>query len=94
MILDLVREGCLGHGPVHLLGARDPPTVGWVRPGLPVLSNLARPTQHQKSAIIGAWRDRVAADPCVREGFRGGPLLDAAGTSQLLNQLFSCSGEG
>ena len=68
-LLDLVRKGCTGHGPVHLLLASatdigfqwDPHVVVWVRPGLPVLSNLAGPIQHFKAAIIDAWRDRVAA---------------------------------
>ena len=53
-------------------------------PRLPVLSNLAGPIQHFKYAILNAWRDKVAADFCAREGCRGGPLLDIAGTLQLL----------
>ena len=91
-LLDMVTEGCPGHGPVHLLVASatigfqwDPLMLGWERLGLPVLSNLAGPIQHFKSAILNAWRDKVTADPCAREGFRGGPLLDVAGTLQLLN---------
>ena len=78
--------------PVHLLLASatdvgfqwDPHVVSWVRPWLPVLSNLAGPVHHYKSAILDAWNDGVAAGLCAREGFRGGPLLDAAGTLQLL----------
>ena len=37
------------------------------------------------SAILDAWKDRFAASLCAREGVRGGPLLDAAGTLQLLD---------
>ena len=40
--------------------------------------------QHHKSAILDAWRDRAAASLCAWEGFRSGPLLDIAGTLQLL----------
>ena len=62
------------------------PSICWLpRPRLPVLSNLAGPVQHFKSAILNAWRDKAAADLCAREGFRAGPLLDIAGTLQLLN---------
>ena len=88
----MVREGYPGHGPTHLLCASaseiglqwDLHLLGWLRPGLPVLSNLAGPIQQVKSAILNAWRDKVAADLCAREGFRGDPLLDIAGTLQLL----------
>ena len=81
----MVGEGCPGHGPIHLLstGAAEigfrwnPDALAWVRPGLPMLSNLA--------AILDAWRNKVAADLCGREGFRGGPLLDIHGSLQLLN---------
>ena len=55
------------------------------RPGLLALSNLAGPIQHFRSAVLGAWQERVAADLCSRRGFRGGPLLDVSGTLQLLN---------
>ena len=65
----------------------DPHMLGWVRPGLPVLSNLAGPVLHFKSAILNAWRDKVAADLCALEGFRRGPLLDIAGILQLLTFL-------
>ena len=48
------RLGCPGHGPIHLLSAGaaeigfqwDPHALAWVRPGLPLLSNLAGPIQH------------------------------------------------
>ena len=50
-----------------------------------MLSNLAGPIQHFKAALLDAWRNKVAADLCDREGFRGGPLLDVHGTLQLLN---------
>ena len=38
-----------------------------------------------KAAILDAWRIKVAADLCGREGFRGGPLLDVHGSLQLLS---------
>ena len=89
----MVSEGSPGHGPVHLLSAGaaevgfrwDPLSLGWTRPGLPLLSNLAGPVQHLKAAILDAWRDKIAADLCGREGLRGGPLLDVHGSLQLLN---------
>ena len=63
----------------------DPVGMGWSRPGLPLLSNLAGPVQHFKAAVLDAWRNKVSADLCDREGFRGGPLLDVHGSLQLLN---------
>ena len=63
----------------------DGTALGWARPGLPVSSNLAGPVQHFRAAILDAWWGKVAADLCSREGFRGGPLPDIAGTLQLLN---------
>ena len=92
-LLEMVGEGCPGHGSIHLLSASaaeigfrwDPLALAWSRPGLPLLSNLAGPIQHFKAAIIDAWRNKVAADLCGREGFRGGPLLDFHGSLQLLN---------
>ena len=92
-LLEMVGDGCPGHGPIHLLSASaaeigflwDPHTLAWVRPGLPLLSNLAGPIQHFRAAILDAWRDKVAADLCKRKGFRGGPLLDVHGSLQLLN---------
>ena len=92
-LLDLVRDGCPGHGPVHALvtSARrigfswDSLMTRWDRPGLPGLSNLAGPIQHFRSAVFDAWRNKVAADLCARKGFRGGPLLDIPGSHQLLN---------
>ena len=91
-LLDMVGNGCPGHGPIHLLSASaaeigfqwDPDALAWVRPGLPLLSNLAGPTQHFRAAILDAWRDKVTADLCKRKGFRGGPLLDVHGSLQLL----------
>ena len=79
--------------PVHLLSTSaaeigfkwNPDALAWIRPGLPMLSNLAGPLQHFKAAILDAWRNKVAADLCGREGFRGGPLLDIHGSLQLLN---------
>ena len=82
-----------GHGPIHLLSTSaaeigfrwDPLALGWFRPGLPLLSNLAGPVQHCKAAVLDSWRNKVAADFCGREGFRGGPLLDIHRSLQLLN---------
>ena len=93
-LLEMVSEGCPGHGPIHLLSASaaeigfrwDPLTLAWSRPGLPLRCNLAGPIQHFKAAILDAWRNKVAADLCGRrEGFRGGPLLDVHGSLQLLD---------
>ena len=52
----------------------DSHSLAWVRPGLPLLSNLAGPIQHFRAAILDAWRNKVASDLCRRQGFRGGPL--------------------
>ena len=92
-LLAMVHEGCPGHGPVHLLSASaaeigfewDPHDLAWIRPGLLLHSNLAGPIQHFQAAILDAWRNKVAADLCCRQGFRGGPLLDVHGSLQLLN---------
>ena len=86
-LLEMVGEGSPVHGPIHLLFASaaedgfriDPVDMGWSRPGLPLLSNLAGPIQHFRAAILDAWRNKVAAGLCGREGFRGGPLLDVHG---------------
>ena len=53
----------------------------WSRPGLPLLGNLAGPVQHFKIAILDAWRGKVAADLCSREG----PLQDVFGFLRLVN---------
>ena len=92
-LLEMVGDGCPGHGPIHLLSASaaeigfqwDPHALAWVRPGLPLLSNLAGPIQHFKAALLDAWRNKVTADLCGRKGFRGGLLLDIHGSLQLLN---------
>ena len=92
-ILEHVADGCPGHGPAHLLVESaaeigfvwSPELVGWAREGLPVLSNLAGPVQHFRSAVLEGWRGKVSADLCARKGFRGGPWLDTDGTLQLLN---------
>ena len=92
-LLEMVGDVCPVHGPVHLLSASTAEigfrwnlvALAWVRPGLPMLSNLAGPLQHFKAAILDAWRNKVAADLCGRAGFRGGPLLDVHGSLQLLN---------
>ena len=92
-LLAMVHGCCPGHCPVHLLSASaaeigfewDPHALAWIRPGLPLLSNLAGPIQHFQAAILDAWRNKVAVDLCCRQGFRGGPLLDVHGSLQLLN---------
>ena len=92
-LLEMVGNGCPGHGPIHLLcssAARigfqwNPVALAWERPGLPMLSHIAGPIQHFRSAILDAWRNKVAGDLCGRKGFRGGPLLDIHGSLQLLN---------
>ena len=75
--LEMVGEGCPWHGPLHLLSAGAAEigfdALAWIRPGLPLLSNLAGPLQHFRAAILDAWRNKVAADLCGRKGFRGGP---------------------
>ena len=99
-LLELVGDGCPGHGPINLLSSSaaeigfqwDPHALAWVRPGLPLLSNLAGPIQHFQAAILDALRKKVATDLCKRKGFRGGHLLDVHGSLQLLI-FFSCSGE-
>ena len=76
-LLEMVSEGCPGHGPIHLLSASaaeigfrwDPLTLAWSRPGLPLLSNFSWSIQHLKAAILDAWRNKVAAYLCGREGF-------------------------
>ena len=92
-LLEMMGEGGPGHGPIHLLAASaaeigfkwNPVALAWVRPGLPMLSNLDGTLQHFKAANLGAWRNKVAADLCGRKGFRGGPLLDIHGSLQLVN---------
>ena len=92
-LLEMVCEGCPGHGPIHLLSSSaaeigfrwNPHALAWVRPGLPLLSNLAGPIQHFRAAILDAWRNKVDADLCGREGFLGGPFLDIPGSLQLLD---------
>ena len=92
-LLGLVAGGCPGHGPVHLVVESagivgfswDPFNSVWSRPGLPGLSLLAGPYQHLNAAIWDAWRFKVSFDLCKRQGFRGGPMLDIAGSLQLLH---------
>ena len=92
-LLGFVASGSPGHGPMHLLVQSagvigfswDPLQSAWARPGLPILHHQAGPNQHLKSAIWDAWRAKVRFDLCRRQGFRGGPLLDMAGSLQLLH---------
>ena len=65
------------HVQVHLLVASaaeirfrwDSHPLDWFRPGLPLLSGLAGPVQHFRSAVFNAWREKVAADLCDGKGF-------------------------
>ena len=92
-LLEMVGEGCPGHGPIHLLSASaaeigfswDPLALAWSQPGLLLLSYLAGPIQQFKAAVLDAWRNKVAADLCGRERFREWLLLDIHGSLQLLN---------
>ena len=76
-LLEMVGEGCPGHGPIHLLSSSaaeigfqwDPRALAFVGPGLPLLSNLAGPIQHFKAALLDAWRNKVTADLFGRKGF-------------------------
>ena len=63
----------------------DSRVLGWERPGLPVLSNLAGPIQHLRTTLLEARRNEAPADLCARKFFRGGPFFDISGTLQLLN---------
>ena len=92
-LLGLAADGCPGHGPLHLVVESagvvgfswDAVSSAWSRPGLPGLSLFAGPYQHFKAAIWDAWRSKVSFDMCQRQGFRGCPLLDIAGSLQLLH---------
>ena len=68
--LEKVSEG----GPIHLLSASadEMGALAWSRPGLPLLSNLAGSVQQFKAALLDAWRNKVPADLCGREGFVAG----------------------
>ena len=91
-LLGLVAGGCPGHGPIHLVFESagvigfswDPLNSVWSRPCLPGLNLLAGPYQHFKAAIWDAWRFKVSFDLCRRQGFRGGPMLEIAGSLQIL----------
>ena len=89
-LLEMVSEGNPGHGPFHFLSASaaeiafrwDPLGVStWVA----FASQFGWPCSTLKTAILDTWRNKVAADVCSREGFRGGPLLDVHGSLQLRN---------
>ena len=84
--------GCPGHGPVHLLVESagvlgftlDPLNSGSTWPGLPMLHHLAGPFQNFQAANWDAWRSKEGFDLCRRQGFGEGPMLDIAGSLQLL----------
>ena len=95
-MLSNASEGSPGHGQVHPLPkgasvmgvAWDLMIPVWCRPGLPCLSNVARPIQIFRAAMMGAWRDTISGPLCKkRKGFRGGPLVDVYGSMQLLGSL-------
>ena len=50
----------------------DPQEHGWVRPGLPLLSQFAGLYQHFKSSNLDAWKHKFCFNLCRRQGFRGG----------------------
>ena len=102
-LLEMVSEGCPGHGPVHVLSASaaeigfrwDPLALAWARPGLPLLSNLAGLVQHFLKLlfwVLGVARFQLVF--CGRAGFRGGPLSDVQGSLQLLNSSHVREREG
>ena len=74
-------EGCRGHGPAHLLVESaaevgfewDPCVLGWERPGLPVLSNLAGSIQHFRTAGFGSLEEKGFRGPVYKEGLSGDP---------------------
>ena len=75
------------HGPVHLLlqsAAKLGSFLDWDRPGLPVISLLAGPVQHFRSAVLDGRRNFVSAELCGKKGFREGPYLDWLAPMQLL----------
>ena len=82
-LLDMVGEGCPGHGPIHLLSASaaeigfqwDSHALAWTRPGLLLLSNLAGPLQHFRAALLDALRNKVSADLCSVRVFVVGLFL-------------------
>ena len=67
-MLSNASEGSPGHGQVHPLPkgasvmgvAWDPMIPVWCRPGLPCLSNVARPIQLFRATVMGAWRDPIS----------------------------------
>ena len=91
-LLEMVCKGSPGHCLIQIPSASaaeiffrwGPLASSWSRPGLPLLSDLAGPIEHFKAVILDAWRIKVSADLCGREGFRGGPLLDVHGSFQFL----------
>ena len=80
-----LRRAAPGHGLTHFLASGAADVLGWARPGLLALSDLAGPNQHFRSADFSASQGKVAPDLCARSGFRCGPLLDVLGTLQHLN---------
>ena len=75
-LLEMVSEGSPGHLPIHLLSA-SAAEIGLsmgsfgsrlVSAWLTLISNLAGPVQHFKTAILDAWRNTVAAD-LLRQGW-------------------------
>ena len=63
-LLEMVGEGSLGHGPIHLLSASaaeigfrwDPLTLAWSRAGLPPAEQSGWPYSVFEAAILDAWR--------------------------------------
>ena len=69
--------------------------LGWEKPGLPVLSNVAGPIQHFRAAVLNAGKDKVSADLCARKGFRVAPcMIFQAPCSSLTLAMFGRERQG
>ena len=81
-MLSLADYGCPGHGPIHvpLKSAAtvgfvwDPHSAAWCQATWLALFSTESP-------VVDAWRDKVSADQCFRNEFRGGSLLDQCSSS-------------
>ena len=86
-LLEMVQEGCPGHGPVHALVA-SARRIGF-------RGDLAMPGGRGRvflACYCSAWRSKVSADLCAKNGFQGGPFLDFSWFASA-PYFFSCSGK-
>ena len=68
----LIEDLCvIPHAWLDAPGSASDKQLGWLM-------------QRFRSAIFNAWCSTVSADLCARKGFRGGHLLDIAGSQQLM----------